>query len=122
LKAKARQNVVFFLLREQPGSVSHSFEDEQNKMKCSDIQPNLSFYAEGSLTQDESTAVREHLTVCPVCRQTESELRSVRTGLNRMSRPEMPAAVRNSLTSRVNHQRRKEEYAWPPFSGELLIA
>jgi hypothetical protein len=44
----------------------------------------------------------------------------VTIGLRRMSRPEMPAAVRNSLSSAVNHQRRKEEYAWPPFSGELL--
>jgi anti-sigma factor RsiW len=62
-------------------------------MSCDAIQYLLSLYADDGLTSTERDACYQHLEVCPVCRARLDQLRSVRSGLARLSKPAPPAAM-----------------------------
>lgn len=89
-------------------------------MKCSELQPNLSLYADGLLDESASTALRSHLEVCPLCRQTEADLRVIRTGLRRIVRPEIPASLRASISRSVDRERERRNESWRPFRSDLV--
>ncbi|MFT3745083.1 MAG: anti-sigma factor [Pyrinomonadaceae bacterium] len=73
-------------------------------MKCSDIQPNLPLYADGSLTEIDSASVRMHLEICPLCRLKNSEYHEIRSDLSRIRRPEISAALKTNLQMAVRSQ------------------
>ncbi len=70
-------------------------------MKCSEIQFDLPVYADGALDAAGSDAVRDHLTVCPLCRQKKADYQDIRVGLSAMQRVEIPASLRNSIKRSV---------------------
>jgi len=88
-------------------------------MKCSDLQSNLAFYADGLVGGDEHAAVTAHLEVCPVCRQRNSEYREIHASLRQMRRPEIPAALRNTLKESVRVGLRSEKSSWLPLSSDI---
>lgn len=89
------------------------------EMKCSEIQFDLSLYSDGLLGEREDAAVRDHLTVCPLCRQVESELHSMRVGLRQIARPEPPMSLRASIGRAIDRERRRNA-TWMPFQTGLL--
>lgn len=87
-------------------------------MKCSDLQFNLSLYADGFLAEADNSSVAAHLVVCPVCRQSYAEFRDLRAALRRMRRPEIPAALRSSLKDTVRAEIRAGKVSWLPASSD----
>ncbi len=66
-------------------------------MSCEEIQQSLSLYADDGLTADERVNCYGHLEVCPVCRAHLTELRSIRSGLAMLVRPEPPVDLVPSI-------------------------
>jgi len=92
-------------------------------MKCSDLQFNLSLYADGCLDANENMSVESHMLVCPLCRQAYAEIREIRTGMRQMTRPEMPGVLRYALKNNVRAEMRSKRRSWLPVSAntrELL--
>lgn len=81
-------------------------------MKCSEIQFELAFYADGSLLQSSAAAVREHLRACPVCRQKYAETVEMRNALRRMRRPAIPAGLSRAIKDSAIGERRRVAKAW----------
>src|SRR5205823_15109887 len=81
--------------------------------KCTDIQSKLPLYSDSFDVNKDESAVKRHLTKCPLCRQKHADFREIRSSLQRISRPELPAnfksalkrAVRNELRSTNNSRR-----------------
>lgn len=87
-------------------------------MKCLDIQPDLSFFADGSLDDVRSGQIRRHLDICPVCRQKEADLRRIRFNLGNLERPGMPHALRASILLAVDQRRYRDRSV--PTLGDLV--
>src|SRR3954468_724937 len=85
-------------------------------MRCSDLQSNLALYADGFIGEAQTDAVKTHLDACPRCRQQDTEFREIRTAMQRMRRPEISAALKNSIKQNVRSEARARGTAWPPFS------
>jgi len=66
-------------------------------MSCEEIQQSLSLYVDDGLTPDARVACYQHLEVCPVCRARLAELRSIRSGLARLSLPAPPVDLIPSI-------------------------
>jgi len=85
-------------------------------MKCSDLQFNLSLYADGLTSQTESDAVAQHLGSCPLCRAAHSDIMEIRSGLRSLERPVMSAAAVASLKRNVRSQ---STDSWFDFSSDF---
>src|ERR1041385_9305150 len=68
-------------------------------MSCDEIQESLSLYVDDGLTVEQRQACYQHLEVCPVCRAHIAELRSLRSGLATLSKPEPPAALAPAINA-----------------------
>src|SRR5258707_9056108 len=66
-------------------------------MSCDEIQQSLSLYVDDGLKPDERVLCYRHLEVCPVCRARLAELRSIRSGLEMLSRPAPPVDLAPSI-------------------------
>ena len=86
-------------------------------MKCSDPQSNLSLYADGFFDESETVSFRQHLEICPLCRQKDAEYREIRSGLRQMRRPAISAALRNTIKQTVRSEIRVEKQSWLPVSS-----
>lgn len=75
-------------------------------MKCSDLQFNLSLYADGMLGESDAETISGHLQHCPLCRQIYSEVREIRSGLRQMRRPEISAEAVQSIKAAVHRESR----------------
>jgi len=88
-------------------------------MKCSDLQTNLSLYADGLLGDAESLAIKGHLEICPLCRQKLTEYGEVRGFLRQMRRPEISASFSNSLKAGIRDER-ESNLGWLPIPIDIL--
>jgi len=88
-------------------------------MKCSDLQSNLPLYADGSLSDSESSDLGGHLDSCPLCRQKYADYREMRATLRQMRRPEVSLALRNAIKSSVRTELRTAKYSWVPVSSGI---
>jgi len=88
-------------------------------MKCSDLQDDLSLYADGFLTEGESLSVKAHLEMCPLCRQRYAEYRENRNDLALLARPEMSAALKRSIKQAVVSDVRASRRSWLPFTPDV---
>src|SRR5260370_6369409 len=88
-------------------------------MKCSDLQSNLTLYADGFLGLAENTALNEHLDICPLCRQKYADYREMRAALRQMRRPEISASLRNTIKASVRTELRGEKHLWLPVSSGI---
>ncbi len=86
-------------------------------MKCVELQSDLALYADGLTDEAQSTAVKTHLDICPLCRQHYSEYREIRIGLQQMRRPKISAALRNSIKQNVRAETQRS--AWLPFAPDF---
>ena len=75
-------------------------------MKCSDLQFNLSLYADGMLGESDAETISNHLDHCPLCRQVYSEMREIRANLRQMRRPEIPIKAVESIKAAVHRETR----------------
>jgi Putative zinc-finger len=76
-------------------------EIREKKMKCENIQFDLSVYTDNILTTVERETIDAHLSQCPLCRQKLSDFQLLRQDLRIMSRPQMPADLLASVRNRV---------------------
>lgn len=88
-------------------------------MKCSNTQFDLAFYADGDLSESAAVSVRDHLKVCPVCRQTYAETVEIRTALRRMRRPEVPVALSRGIKDAAIGERRRIADSWVTIPGHM---
>lgn len=88
-------------------------------MKCSDLQSNLSLYADGFLGEGESLSIKGHLDVCPLCRQRNAEYNEIRAGLRQMCRPEISAVLRNTIKQAVIPEARAGKHSWLPLTSDI---
>lgn len=88
-------------------------------MKCSEIQFELAFYADGDLPEPSAAAVGEHLQVCPVCRQSYAETVEMRNALRRMRRIEVPTALSLVIKDAAIDERRKISDSLFTFPADL---
>ena len=81
-------------------------------MSCDEIQDSLSLYVDDGLTVEERQACYQHLEVCPVCRAHIVELRTLRSGLAMLSKPQPPAnlvpAINAALAVRVAEKKARQ--------------
>ena len=81
-------------------------------MSCDQIQESLSLYVDDGLTVEERQTCYQHLEVCPVCRARVIELRSLRSGLAMLSKPQPPAhlvpSINAALAAKVAEQRARQ--------------
>lgn len=86
-------------------------------MKCSDLQLNLSLYADGILDQSDAATISQHLEHCPLCRRVCTEIRELRAGLRQMPRPELSAAAVDSIKSALNREIKTSRHSLLPVSS-----
>lgn len=89
------------------------------EMNCKISQSDLSLYADGYLDAGEAARVQAHLAECPVCRDLHFELREIKNGLRRLSRPAVPAEVVISLKRAVADEVRLGRSAKYSFSQDV---
>lgn len=86
-------------------------------MTCEETQKAFSLYVDGELTGAMRSAVDAHLDVCPVCRLSLSEMRSLVRSLSLMERPAPPPSLAVSISDSVMIERaaRLSQQAPPLF-------
>jgi hypothetical protein len=85
-------------------------------MKCSELQLNLSLYADGQVPDER---LKEHLDICPLCRQEFAEIRDIKIGLRRMSKPSISRDAHIHLKRAVRAELRTRHTSWLPISVEF---
>jgi anti-sigma factor RsiW len=88
-------------------------------MKCSDLQINLSLYADGVLGDSDAATISRHLELCPLCRQAYAEIRELRAGLRQMSRPELSAYAAQSIKSTLDREIKTSRHSLLPLSSSI---
>jgi hypothetical protein len=83
-------------------------------MTCEESRRMLSLYLDRELTRNESAAMDEHLEVCPVCRMSLEETRSIIRGLSMVERPAPPTDLVSSI-NRALLVERAARRAQPPL-------
>lgn len=88
-------------------------------MKCEDLQLNLPLYADGRLLEEDSLAIRDHLEICPICRQKNADVREIRSHLMSIKRPEMPEALRYQVRFSVQRELSTRRDRKIPLSSDV---
>src|SRR5947208_2057908 len=88
-------------------------------MKCSDLQFDLSLYADGVLDERAAAATTEHLEICPLCRQAYADIREIRAGLRQMPRPELSRMAVEQIRSAVGRELKTSRTALFPLSHSV---
>ncbi len=88
-------------------------------MKCSDLQSNLSLYADGSVGEADSSTLNGHLEICPLCRQKYADYREMRAIMGQMQRPEISSALRDTIKQSVRIELRAQKHSWLPISSGI---
>lgn len=88
-------------------------------MTCSDLQSNLSLYADLSLSESETVSIKGHLEICPLCRQKNADYREIRSDLMRLRRPEISESLKTSLRMAVRSELRAERDSSIPVSSDI---
>ncbi len=86
-------------------------------MICSDIQLSLPLYADSFADDAESSTVKSHLDICPLCREHYAEFREIIMGLHRMRRPEISVYLRNTIKQNIFAETQRS--AWLPFAPDI---
>lgn len=85
-------------------------------MNCSDLQLNLALY---SANDAESSTVKMHLEACPLCRVQYDEFQAIRNGLQKLRRPDISAAIRNSIKQNIRSEIRHSQTTRLPVSLDI---
>ncbi len=79
-------------------------------MNCAEITNNLSLYGDRSLSDVEAAAISQHLDVCPLCRQMNSEYLRVRADLRLMTKPQISDRFRDDLKLSLRMEAEVRDY------------
>src|SRR5258707_12630401 len=90
-------------------------------MSCDEIQQSLSLYVDDGLKPEERVVCYRHLEVCPVCRARVAELRSIRGGLEMLSRPAPPVDLAPSITKALIAQPATQRSLRPTTFGDVVL-
>jgi len=71
-------------------------------MNCEELQLNITLYDDDVLSDRERELLDQHLQICPLCRMRLADTRDVVRELHRLSRPEMPLPLSNSIGTAVS--------------------
>ncbi|MFM9903974.1 MAG: anti-sigma factor family protein [Pyrinomonadaceae bacterium] len=85
-------------------------------MKCSDIQTDLTLYA--NLADVELVLVKSHIEACPLCRQKYDEIREIKRSLKQLPRPAMSYALQRQIKRSVKAETRNRNRSWLAVSPE----
>src|SRR5687768_12823849 len=83
-------------------------------MNCRNIRPELHQLADGSLSDDRAAAIYEHLAACPLCRVEMVALRTLRSDLSSLPRPEIGIRALTRLRSLIANEI-TPGYGYPTF-------
>jgi Putative zinc-finger len=93
-------------------------------MSCDEIQESLALYFDDGLSVEARSACDRHLDVCPVCRATLSELRTITRSVGMLTAPTMPAhlvtSINRKLVGEVATRQRRAQETVGDFLLELL--
>lgn len=67
-------------------------------MNCKDALQTFSLYIDNELSTSERQAINDHLAVCPVCRAELIRVKSVVSGLGKMTAPRVPVDLSASIS------------------------
>jgi hypothetical protein len=70
-------------------------------MNCRNIRSELHQLADGSLSDDRAVVIYEHLAACPLCRIEMSALKSLRSELGSLPKPELGVGALTRLRSLI---------------------
>jgi hypothetical protein len=88
-------------------------------MKCSDLQFNLSLHADGFLTEGEAVSIKEHLGICPLCRQKNFDYREIRSDLRQLRSPEISENLIQNLKYSIRNELRAENHGRLRVSSDI---
>ena len=88
-------------------------------MRCEDLQIDLASYIDDALPEENGDVLREHLSACPLCRQTLDDMRKLRVGLRSLPRPEISQAVFASVRRSVRAKAEPSAVAFGLFGTRL---
>lgn len=83
-------------------------------MKCRDLKSELQQLADGSLSDEQTASISQHLVVCPLCRDELATLRSLRNELRGLFRPEIDGRTFSRLKALVAAEL-SPGYGYPSF-------
>lgn len=87
-------------------------------MNCSDLQDSISQHIDGGLSVRQTSAVDDHLAVCPLCRQAADDLRGIKLDLRQLARPSLTVGRQHALRMAMREAARKNRAL--PFSPLTL--
>jgi hypothetical protein len=73
-------------------------------MKCDDVRNLIAVVDDDVLTDNEGSVLREHLAICPLCRQENDDIRNLARDLRMMRRPSPPNDVVITLRNRLSER------------------
>ena len=85
--------------------------------KCEELQFDLPLYFDGSLSQEERTAIDVHLPECPLCRQKLSEFEELSLGFKSMPALEVPDDLIDAIRVSVRAKLAPPAVAGSPVFG-----
>lgn len=88
-------------------------------MKCLDLQSDITLYADGFLDDGITVAIKNHLEICPLCRQKVAEYREISSSLRSMRRPKISASLQNKLKNSHRSQILVNEKALVAMPGDV---
>ena len=120
-KAEPQRRACYLTAGNSRGqSAIHSTQFGANKMmQCSDLQSNLSLFADGLLDENENASLSTHLDACPLCRQKAADYRDIRAALRQMQRPEISAKLQHTIKVAARSELRTERHSIVPVSSSI---
>lgn len=96
----------------------------KKKMKCENLQFNLSLYIDNILADEERGIVDKHLAQCPLCRQKLDDFGALRQSLRQISQPAMPkdllTSVKNAMAAELAPTAKKQKTYFSATFREFL--
>lgn len=88
-------------------------------MKCSELQFELALSVDGASGEPRRAAVESHLSVCPLCRQSDTEYREMLEQLGSIKRPAAPAFLKQRINESLRNELDRGRRPWPPVTSDL---
>ena len=88
-------------------------------MKCQELQSDLMLYADGFLAERELILVKNHMEICPLCRQKYADIREIKATMRQMPRPAISSALQAQLKRSVRSEIRTSKKTWFPVQTDV---
>ncbi|MCD8357514.1 MAG: sigma-70 family RNA polymerase sigma factor [Clostridia bacterium] len=102
--SRARKNLRDLLLRQ--GVLKQPEGKSQNSMECQQFRELCSQYVDEYITDDDKTALLDHIQECPLCAAYLNDLTLIGRSLSHMEEGELPVNLREKL---IENARKKSQ-------------